>query len=120
MSGLGPPIRKSSIRSWNWPWMSPQTVTGHFYIVLGGAGAGAGWITYHWLHIRLFLKYLTRLVMLVKSFCIFASNSLYRKVLIHLLRTAACSSSNSRSSRPKWGSSQDLVSRTICEAQQAC
>lgn len=30
MSGFGPPIRKSSIRSWNWPWMSPQTVTGHF------------------------------------------------------------------------------------------
>lgn len=31
MSGFGPPILKSSIRSWNWPWMSPQTVTGHFY-----------------------------------------------------------------------------------------
>jgi len=30
VSGLGPPILKSSIRSWNWPWMSPQTVTGHF------------------------------------------------------------------------------------------
>lgn len=27
---MGPPILKSSIRSWNWPWMSPQTVTGHF------------------------------------------------------------------------------------------
>lgn len=31
MSGLGPPILKSSIRSWNCPWISPQTVTGHFW-----------------------------------------------------------------------------------------
>ncbi len=30
MSGQCPPIRKSSTRSWNCPWMSPQTVTGHF------------------------------------------------------------------------------------------
>jgi hypothetical protein len=31
VSGFGPPILKSSMRSWNWPWMSPQTVTGHFW-----------------------------------------------------------------------------------------
>ena len=29
MSGDLPPMRRSSIRSWNWPWTSPQTVTGH-------------------------------------------------------------------------------------------
>ena len=28
MEGEGPPILKSSWRSWNWPWMSPQMVTG--------------------------------------------------------------------------------------------
>lgn len=30
MSGDRPPILKSSIKSWNWPCTSPQTVTGHF------------------------------------------------------------------------------------------
>ena len=30
MSGERPPILKSSIRSWNCPWTSPHTVTGHF------------------------------------------------------------------------------------------
>ena len=38
MSGFGPPILKSSIRSWNWPCMSPQTVTGHFLTKLQHRG----------------------------------------------------------------------------------
>lgn len=44
MSGLGPPILNSSMRSWNWPWMSPQTVTGHFYW-LSASWPGKG---HHW------------------------------------------------------------------------
>lgn len=43
MSGFGPPILNSSIRSWNWPWMSPHTVTGHFYCTSVSALAANGW-----------------------------------------------------------------------------
>ena len=63
MSGLGPPIRNSSIRSWNWPCMSPQTVTGHFCRVCQWAGRVRQQpdreSTYHWLHIRFLLQYLS-------------------------------------------------------------
>lgn len=43
MSGFGPPILNSSIRSWNWPWISPHTVTGHFYRTCVSALAAEGW-----------------------------------------------------------------------------
>lgn len=56
MSGFGPPILKSSIRSWNWPWISPHTVTGHFYCTCVSALAAKGWSFEHvrlvgrWIH----------------------------------------------------------------------
>lgn len=47
MSGFGPPILNSSIRSWNWPWMSPQTVTGHFCCTRVSTLAAEGWAFGH-------------------------------------------------------------------------
>lgn len=58
--GQLPPIRNSSIKSWNWPWISPQTVTGQRYrraeMLDIGSDSKASWeYTYHRLHVGLFL-----------------------------------------------------------------
>lgn len=52
-------MRKSSIRSWNWPCMSPHTVTGHFCLDRQWAGNSdrRRVTTYHWLHIRFLLQH---------------------------------------------------------------
>jgi hypothetical protein len=42
VSGFGPPILNSSIKSWNWPCMSPHTVTGHFCAIVSGGWRRSG------------------------------------------------------------------------------
>jgi hypothetical protein len=56
VSGFGPPILNSSMRSWNWPCMSPQTVTGHFCAIVSRHVTQRSYQTYHWLDVRLVLQ----------------------------------------------------------------
>lgn len=142
MSGLGPPMRKSSIRSWNWPCMSPHTVTGHFCLekrqLLGGGakptgGGGGDDETYHWLDIGFFLQYFSGLCETVNINSdspilpiIQRSNAPDRTAAAHLPPLIACTSSSSRSSHPEsvWSpgrsSGKDGVARATVRYRSPC
>ena len=97
------------MRSWNWPCISPQTVTGHFYMDVSIIGVCDNMSTYHWLYIRLFLKYFSSLRNVTSHSMYLILNVLYRKVSIHHSQQAVCSSSNSQSIRPMFLLLLDLI-----------
>lgn len=110
MSGLGPPILNSSIRSWNCPWMSPQTVTGHFWSKVSPSVAERGGRgTYHWLYVRLFLEYFASLSCHLVSMCLYVASYCARRRIPCRTASArrslpiACIASGSQSSRPGLG-----------------
>ena len=115
MSGFGPPILNSSIRSWNWPCMSPQTVTGHFssktsvrhnkFLALYHART-TGWTFDSSCSTSRAYPSPTSASEHNHAFALCSTNIsdiLYHKVFVHRSPPAACNSSSYLSSHPGLG-----------------
>ena len=113
MSGLGPPILNSSIKSWNWPWISPHTVTGHFCVLVSQhvnkRDAERLPLAVRWIPLeeprepirtQLLAHVLPPVAMRRQRFP--HTHTPSRTVSAHRSLPAACRSLTSRSSRPAW------------------